>query len=1609
MPQRALLLIVVGVLTILVIAAQKPVPLSPAFVGRTYSVWLQPFNVSDFTIDARHFTLQNPSGIRLTRIPDYDGDSFPDLFVATRNQTHTLVVFLSGRTGQPINATYLDYGGSPASWREVIVLFNDTTVTYVIASNASQSLFCVWNATTLVYLGENNNYEPEQLHMYNSTHCVFVDQNSTEAVLYDIRRWDGYPYNFGESPGRMTILPPYTGDKRFIILCCPISGNLWNLLCLDENSFLTGNPYAARVVSTATDVFPHPHTNTSFLTVRVGTDLKLYLMRWRINTGTQSIDAIWGSEYEVGNLWAFGLAHDFDQDGEPDLIANLTTSTYPNLLSGADGSNILELLDIQYGLTDVVNLSDVTGDGLPEVVLAGLRPGNCHLVDFNASHYTAFWEAVIHWHDTPSQHPPTGSSVEALPDLDGDGLAEVATGYVIYTASSWYAIVDCYWGCYDANAPSVLLESPLNKTVYATDLVNLVVQVDDPLPSSGVRSVVATVNKSRNIMNYNPSIDRWVVTLSGLSDGIYYWNASAVDETAYLGTSETWCFYVDTTPPRINITSPSNYTYFNQSTASAVLVTWDASDNLGIEQFEVYRNGSRLDILPSDTRSYTVALPSEGCWNITVLAKDRAGWHNTSCVFLYADFTPPDIEITSPQNNTNAGALDVTLLWVGSDNSRIDHYSIRCWSAPLGYDSGWIYCGSATTSYTLSLPTSGFYNATVIAYDIAENTNQSFVSFFVDLTPPSVEILYPSNGSLLGTNTVTVNWTVSDDVRVIATYLRCYNRTWDSGWVVVTGMSNYTFYGLSDGNYTVELNATDIAERTNQSFVYFLIDTTPPTLTILQPKEGSILTNSTVLVEWQGSDANLDHYEVRLQNASWDSGWINTGLKTSYNFTNLAASYYNVSVKALDIVGNLKVAAVTFGVDLAPPQIQITHPQNQSFVNALTLSWTATDDLGIANFTVWVKFTGGGFVYGPQNTTANSLFIPLSGDGNYTACVEAYDYVGRSTRAVVIIYVDQTPPKISITAPQNGAYLPTTSIFVSWQSSDTIGLSKHEVWINGSLYRELGPDDTQCSLSGLSDARYVVEVRAYDLAGNFNASSIFFIVDTTPPQVEIAVTSSVVNTTSVLVSWSANDNYGVESFSVFLDTTLYSTDLRNTSLLLTNLPEGYHNITVHAIDYAGNLGYASIQILVDLTPPVVTITSPSSGAEFDTPNITIAWQAEDALSGIREIFVSLDGSAWQSVGLASSYKATNLSPGEHIFTVRVYDRAGNVAEASVRFTVSTSLPGPPAKGALPLMPWIAIVPAIAVVPLAYIFLRRRIFDTTPPELVLHAPQSGDIFSSPNVEVKWWGEDKESGIHHYELRVDDDDWIDVGTQTRYELYLEDGEHRVAIRAFDKRGNVAEVDAFFVVDQKPPVLSIEAPPKARLPALIRWSVEDELSGVERVQLRVDDGEWIDVTERTSYELSELPPGEHRITIRAYDRAGNVAEREVILLVERPGPPSMRELIERQLTDLRNRIGLTAALVVDSRGFPIAASTKEEIDIRQLAAYIAKMYSSCSRILRGLRKRLAPQYVALEAEEGKLFILPIKRGYIAVVADPSVDIGLLITELELVAGSIEETLSQ
>lgn len=203
------------------------------------------------------------------------------------------------------------------------------------------------------------------------------------------------------------------------------------------------------------------------------------------------------------------------------------------------------------------------------------------------------------------------------------------------------------------------------------------------------------------------------------------------------------CANVDTVNPTVSITSPASGSSVTQG--SAVTISANASDNVGVTKVEFYVDGVLLNSDTTSPYSYSWSTGSvqTGSHSITARAYDAANNTTTSTAVTLnvtaptvSDTTAPTVSLTSPANGSSVlVGTTVTVSATASDNvgvTKVEFYNgttLLNTDTTSPYSYAWATTGQAAGTKTL----------TAKAYDAAGNSKTSTaVSFTLTSTPSTI-------------------------------------------------------------------------------------------------------------------------------------------------------------------------------------------------------------------------------------------------------------------------------------------------------------------------------------------------------------------------------------------------------------------------------------------------------------------------------------------------------------------------------------------------------------------------------------------------------------------------------------------------------------------------------------------------------------------------------------------------------------------------------------------------------------------------------------------------------------------------------------------------------
>jgi FlgD Ig-like domain len=121
-------------------------------------------------------------------------------------------------------------------------------------------------------------------------------------------------------------------------------------------------------------------------------------------------------------------------------------------------------------------------------------------------------------------------------------------------------------------------------------------------------------------------------------------------------------------------------------------------------------------------------------------------------------------------------------------------------------------------------------------------------------------------------------------------------------------------------------------------------------------------------------------------------------------------------------------------------------------------------------------------------------------------------------------------------------------------------------------------------------------------------------------------------------------------------------------------PDGTYMLVLTSSDPSNNVSTGSASVIVDGTPPSVSMTSPST----IRPSQSISFSVTDALSGVASISLLVDGQDVEDFGGSSGNQAPNgafsdpgpWSVGRHTWEIQAADNVGNESDLSGTFEVA---------------------------------------------------------------------------------------------------------------------------------------------------------------------------------------------------------------------------------------------------------------------------------------------------------------------------------------------------
>ena len=313
--------------------------------------------------------------------------------------------------------------------------------------------------------------------------------------------------------------------------------------------------------------------------------------------------------------------------------------------------------------------------------------------------------------------------------------------------------------------------------------------------------------------------------------------------------------------------------------------------------------------------------------------------------------------------------------------------------------------------------------------DFAQNPTSASRTFEVAREGPRLVIAQPADGEVLSTATPALELELSradPDVHTLSAQLADTDIselfTWSGDIATATLPARMA---LSDGPATLVAALSDDGAETVETSATFLVDTTAPSLVVLAPAEGAVVTGARLDVRGTVTDAtaivvDVDGTPARVEGTRFEA--LDVPLHEGPTVT--------LTISATDAAGNRAEAATTVVVDTGPPVLTVDPVPDLTRSDWQTLTGTVTEDGPVEVRAGGIRATVEG---APGEARPWTVELPLS-EGSNTVTVVAIDQAGARVTELVDITRDTTAP--SATVGVGGAPVPGARVAVRVEGRD---------------------------------------------------------------------------------------------------------------------------------------------------------------------------------------------------------------------------------------------------------------------------------------------------------------------------------------------------------------------------------------------------------------------------------------------------------------------------------------------------------------------------------------------------------------------------------------------
>ncbi len=677
---------------------------------------------------------------------------------------------------------------------------------------------------------------------------------------------------------------------------------------------------------------------------------------------------------------------------------------------------------------------------------------------------------------------------------------------------------------------------------------------------------------------------------------------------------------------------------------------------------------------------------------VVVAGRQATLLNGATVTFVDFDVTAPTIVLVEPGEGSLLGIATPSIEIAFSDDlSGVDPTTVQFLLDGVDQTES----AEVTAEGLLFTPTAplvdGEHLLEVTVFDVSANVAHATFIFSTDTTAPLLTIVSPV-GTIQGDPTPTVQVNYGDALAGVdlASLQIAIDGVPLSDCQVAAGSATCESPPLTDGTHVLAAQIADLVGNTATATGTFeiILDQEPPTVQVVAPTGVLVNQRTPEIVLALADDAsgiNSASLQVRI-NGVVVTGCAVTTDSATCTPSPLQEGTHRVTVQVADNVGNLGFGQGVFSleVDEDGPLVEILSPAaapvTEGRVPGITVVFGDLES-GLDLPTLQIALDGAPLTASCTVTRdgATCPLVPEPAVGSHTVTVSLVDTLGNVGSAAVTFTVqaDTRPPRLELLAPLEAVIVgnATPEIRLGYRDSDTgVDPATFTVAVDGvDLTAEctVGAAEAVCTPPPLATGARTLTASIADQRGNLRQFATTFEIDLRLP-IEIFTPANGLLTRESVVEVTGTVSPLAEAVSV----AGVEAVVQDGTFVAEGVPlaEGGNTLTAVARNGDGALGTATVSVVRDTEPPLLTILTPPDGFVTTTSQIFVTGEYNDRVSSNTEMAaatVFVNGTAAVVEQRSFLVEDFLLQPGENRLVAEVTDAAGNTASTEVTVTLAT--------------------------------------------------------------------------------------------------------------------------------------------------------------------------------------------------------------------------------------------------------------------------------------------------------------------------------------------------